>query len=88
MPSWLSLISIIAISEFFATLASAFRTSNRSVLIFAFIFRWRDFGLLWIFVIFNAVAAVAIYYVARVVRLFVPYMRLFKFNCQHLSSIT
>lgn len=28
--------------------------------------KWRDFGLLWIFVIFNAAAAVAIYYVARV----------------------
>ncbi|XAO22858.1 hypothetical protein I312_101633 [Cryptococcus bacillisporus CA1280] len=28
--------------------------------------KWRDFGLLWVFVIFNAVAAVAIYYVARV----------------------
>lgn len=39
------------------------------------IFRWRDFGLLWAFVIFNAVAAVAIYYIARVVRHFVPSVR-------------
>lgn len=73
MSSWLSLISIIAISEYFYTFG-LLRTGQviGAVLIFVSIFRWRDFGLLWIFVIFNAIAAVAIYYVARVVRPFVP----------------
>ena len=73
MSSWLSLISIIAISEYSYTFG-LLRTGQviGAVLIFVSIFRWRDFGLLWIFVIFNAIAAVAIYYVARVVRPFVP----------------
>lgn len=76
MSSWLSLISIIAISEYFYTFDLLLRTGQviGAVLIFVSIFRWRDFGLLWIFVIFNAAAAVAIYYVARVVRLFAPSM--------------
>lgn len=75
MSSWPSLISIIAISEYFYTF-DLLRTGQviGAVLIFVSIFRWRDFGLLWIFVIFNAAAAVTIYYVARVVRLFAPSM--------------
>lgn len=30
--------------------------------------RWRDFGLLWVYVVFNCVAAIAIYWLARVPR--------------------
>lgn len=32
--------------------------------------RWRDFGLLWAYVVFNIIAAVGIYWLARVVRTF------------------
>lgn len=76
MPFWLSLVSTIAISESFYTFGFLHTGQLLGVLLMCVsIFRWRDFGLLWVFVIFNAVAAVAIYYVARVVRHFVPSMR-------------
>lgn len=30
--------------------------------------RWRDFGLIWVFIIFNVFAAIGLYWLARVVR--------------------